>query len=203
MNPYERIVMSRTSQIGISNGQPGSTAACLQVDSEMVWLAPFIDKLRPKTILEIGIYKCGWPYILCPWFAEDAHIIGIDSMVRHRQDGGRHELDEMMARLQADGFMVSIFENRSDAPSTLNAMLALRGEVDLLHIDGAHSYEDVLFDWQNYGPLVRPAGLVVLHDIGTQTSQMNVKRLWGEIVADFPGRTHECYEMNGIGVVEM
>lgn len=203
MNPHEHIVLGRTRQIGINNGRPGSTLPCLQVDEEMVWLAPFVADLKPQTILEIGIYKGGWPYVLAPWFAEGAHIIGIDAMIRHRQDDGRDELLSMVARLKADGFAVSLFESRSDNPATLIAMRAMKGKIDLLHIDGAHSYEGALFDWQNYGPLVRPGGLAVLHDIGTQTSQMNVKRLWEEIVVEFPGRTHEIYIQNGIGVVEM
>jgi len=203
MNPYELVVKGRTAQIGIANGTPGSTVACLQVDEEMVWLAPFVADLKPKTILEIGIYKGGWQYVLAPWFAEGAHIIGIDAMIRHRQDDGRDELLSMVAHLKEDGFAVSLFESRSDNPATLIAMRAMKGKIDLLHIDGAHDYASALKDWQNYGPLVRRGGLAVLHDIGTQTSQMNVKRLWEEIRGEYPGRTHEIYVKNGIGVVEM
>jgi len=202
-DPYEQVVMERTAEIGINNGKPGSTAACLQVDEEMVWLAPAIAALRPETILEIGFYKGGWPYVLCPWFAKGGNIIGIDSMQRHKQDDGRAEMEATIQRLEVAGFTVWLFDTRSDNPATLKTLGAMKGRIDLLHIDGAHSYEGARYDWETYAPLVRPGGLVVLHDIGTQTSQMDVKRLWEEIKLDYPEHTHEKYVKNGIGVVEM
>ncbi|HUW59444.1 MAG TPA: class I SAM-dependent methyltransferase [Candidatus Bathyarchaeia archaeon] len=203
MNPYELIVKGRTAQIGTANGKPGSTAQCLQIDDEICWLAPFIADLKPERILEIGFYKGGWQYVLAPWFSAGGNIIGIDSMQRHQQDNGRAEMLAMIQRLEVAGFTVWMFETRSDNPATLIAMRAMKGKIDLLHIDGAHDYASALADWQNYGPLVRRGGLAVLHDIGTQTAQMNVKRLWEEIRGEYPGRTHEIYVKNGIGVVEM
>jgi len=207
MNAYEHVVKGRTAHIGIANGRPGSVAKCLQMDSEMVWLAPFIHKLEPRTIVEIGIYKGGWQYVLCPWFADGAHIIGIDAMIRHRQDDGADQLDSMAHRLRADGYRVDILKGRSDSNDVQLALKALLaehgGEYDLLHIDGAHDYGSARYDWDTYSPCVREGGLTVLHDIGTQTSQMNVKRLWDEIKAEGVYVTHEVYEKNGIGVVEM
>ena len=110
-----------------------------------------------------------------------------------------------MHRLIADGFMVDVVRGRSDDPDVYAGVKTLLNDepLDLLHIDGAHSYEGASFDWNIYAPLVREGGLAVLHDIGTQTSQMNVKRLWEEIKAEGVYVTHETYEKNGIGVVEM
>ena len=204
MNPYETMVLARMRLIGANNGTPGSTAACLQVESEMVWLAPFIDKLKPKTILEIGFYKGGWHYVLSPWYAEGAHIIGIDAMVRHQQDDGREEMEATIRRLEGKGFRVDVIEGKSHDIDVHEKADALIGphHIDLLHIDGAHSYEGAEGDWIRYYSYVRKGGIVVLHDIGTRTSQMDVMRLWEEIKAE-GYTTHEFYEQNGIGVVEM
>ena len=210
MIDYAQIVKTRMAEIGANNGKPGSTAACLQVESEMVWLAPFIDRLKPKVILEIGIYKAGWPYVLAPFFAKGAHIIGIDAMLRHSWNGdeGRKDLDVRVSVLRQQGFTVDIIEGRStDKGVPTRAWQALKavdedGEVDLLHIDGAHDYESVRRDWNTYCGIVRPGGLIILHDIGTHTSQMNVKALW-EDVKGHGFTTHEFYEKNGIGVVEV
>jgi predicted O-methyltransferase YrrM len=38
--------------------------------------------------------------------------------------------------------------------------------VDLLFIDGDHSYEGALADWRNYAPMLAPGAFVVMHDIG-------------------------------------
>ena len=40
------------------------------------------------------------------------------------------------------------------------------GEIDLLFIDGDHSYESCLADWQAYQPLLSTRAIVVMHDIG-------------------------------------
>lgn len=210
MTDYEELVKTRMAEIGANNGKPGSTAACLQVESEMVWLAPFIDRLKPKVILEIGIYKAGWPYVLAPFFAEGAHIVGVDSFQRHGWGGddGRKDLDARVQILQAQGFVVDVIEGHSDEKHarflTWTALTTTRdnASVDLLHIDGAHDYDSVKRDWDYYCSYVGEGGLIVLHDIGTQTSQMNVKKLWENIKA-MGFTTQEFYEKNGIGIVEI
>ena len=46
------------------------------------------------------------------------------------------------------------------------ARAAPRGEpLDLLFIDGDHSYDGVRADFELYGRLVRPGGLIALHDV--------------------------------------
>jgi len=206
MTDYEEIVKTRMVEIGANNGKPGSTAACLQVESEMVWLAPFIDRLKPKVILEIGIYKAGWPYVLAPFFAEGAHVVGIDSFQRHgwRSDDGRKDLDARIAILRDQGFVVDVIEGRSDDETVLaNVSLCLRRtDADVLHIDGAHDYNSVRADWLTYSPFIREGGLVVFHDIGTQTSQMQVKQYWDKQIAPHY-TTHAFCEKNGIGIVEI
>jgi len=205
MKDYENIVMTRMEEIGSSNGRPGSVAKCLQIPNELIWLAPHIDKLQPHVIVEIGIYKGGWQYVMCPFFAPGAYIIGIDAMLRHKQDEGEGDLDVMCERLRAAGFMIDVIKGRSDGIDVRAAFRTRAHEtiVDLLHIDGAHDYKSVWEDWEYYSPFVRHGGLVVLHDIGTWTSQMNVKRLWEEIKGGTYGekQTYEFYEKNGIGVV--
>jgi predicted O-methyltransferase YrrM len=48
------------------------------------------------------------------------------------------------------------------AAAVLAAELA--GQVDFIFIDGDHSYEGLRDDWQAWSPLVRPGGIVALHD---------------------------------------
>lgn len=38
-------------------------------------------------------------------------------------------------------------------------------DIDLLHIDGDHSYDAVKFDYETWVPSVRPGGAVMFHDI--------------------------------------
>jgi predicted O-methyltransferase YrrM len=55
----------------------------------------------------------------------------------------------------------------SHAPATLaQTRKALGGEpLDFLFIDGDHTYDGVRRDFEDYGPLVRPGGLIAFHDV--------------------------------------
>jgi len=62
---------------------------------------------------------------------------------------------------------VHLIHADSHASATFNLVAkALNGEMlDVLFVDGDHSYEGVKRDFGMYGPLVRPGGLVAFHDI--------------------------------------
>ena len=84
---------------------------------------------------------------------------------------------------------------------------ALAGDqIDLLFIDGDHTYDGVRQDFEMYGPLVREGGLIALHDIVPNPSPVcTVDRFWLEIKDRYP--THEIVEdwkqgTMGIGVVK-
>jgi cephalosporin hydroxylase len=83
--------------------------------------------------------------------------------------------------------------------------------VDLLFIDADHTYKGIKRDVELYRPLVRPGGLLALHDICHHElfPDVRVDRLWWELQAKHPGRTRELiYRMRpwgtgmGIGVLE-
>lgn len=59
------------------------------------------------------------------------------------------------------------------------ALLAEIGRIDILFIDGDHSYEGVLADWQTFGPAIAPEGVVAFHDVGWAEG---VQRVVNEVV---------------------
>ena len=60
--------------------------------------------------------------------------------------------------------------------------LGLDGLFDLVVIDAGHKYEQVKQDWDNYTKLLRPGGVVFIHD--TINKNEEVWKLWLEI--DWP-----------------
>lgn len=59
---------------------------------------------------------------------------------------------------------------------------------DMVFIDGCHHYEVARSDWQTYGPLARPGGPVVFHDINDFPNHpdLQVHKLWAELKSEYP-----------------
>jgi hypothetical protein len=74
------------------------------------------------------------------------------------------------------------------------------GSIDLLHIDGSHTYDDVKRDFRTWLPKLRDSSIVLIHDIDVRTiAGYDVWRYYDEICARYPH-----FEFNhgfGLGVV--
>jgi hypothetical protein len=58
--------------------------------------------------------------------------------------------------------------------------------IDLLHIDGFHTYEAVAHDFWNWFPKVKAGGVILLHDVVARAPGFGVWRLWEELSRRFP-----------------
>ena len=72
--------------------------------------------------------------------------------------------------------------------------------IDLLHIDGLHTYEAVSHDFNSWLPKVKQGGIILIHDICSKHQDFGVWRFWDEIKAEFPD-TFEFHHSWGLGVV--
>lgn len=71
--------------------------------------------------------------------------------------------------------------------------------IDLLHIDGLHTYEAVKHDFESWLPKLAVNGIVLLHDITVVRDDFGVYRLWEELRQLYPAVQFEhCF---GLGIV--
>jgi hypothetical protein len=73
------------------------------------------------------------------------------------------------------------------------------GSVDLIHIDGFHSYEAVRHDYESWRPKMGPRGVMIFHDTSERQEGFGVWRFWDEVAAEFPSFAFS--HSHGLGVL--
>lgn len=168
--------------------RPGfGSMVAVQKRDELAALLRRLGELRPRRVCEIGTASGGTLYLWTRIADPSAVIVSLD--LRNPP-----QALALRRRFTRPGQTLAGIEGDSKLPETRAAVeLALGGEpLDFLFIDGDHSYEGVKADFEAYAPLVRPGGLIALHDInedrrdhpdGGEPVSGEVPRLWAELKA--------------------
>jgi Methyltransferase domain len=175
--------------------------------AESAWLGhvPFamlvVDLLRPRLLVELGTHygvsycafcqavkELGLPtrcYAVDTWQG-DAHVGAYGPEVLADLKAHHDPLYGSFSRLVQSDFEKALgkFADRS---------------VDLLHIDGCHTYEAVKRDFEGWLPKMSDRGVILFHDINVREYDFGVWRLWDEVKRDYPHA--EFTHTHGLGVL--
>jgi predicted O-methyltransferase YrrM len=123
-----------------------------------------IRKIPGGVLIEVGSYK-GRSTVVLASAAVDSGVkttlFAIDPHQGVLTDGMRVSptWDEFNANIKASGVASSIAAIR-----TSSSNYQTNAKVSVLFIDGLHDFESVLIDYNSYGKLVEPGGVVAFHD---------------------------------------
>lgn len=182
----------------------------LQKHTELYDFLNFIKDKPLKTVAEIGTYQGGVFYALCQLADPKATVISLDLVggqfggesglrdVRHLATFGKKSQDLIFIRKDSHKQ-----ETKKEFKTALNGK-----KLDLLFIDGDHTYSGVKKDWEMYAPFVKAGGFVIFHDIcfHPQVLACEVERFWNELMPTC--KTLVMIDNNdrswgGIGIVEI
>jgi len=156
----------------------------MQVRSELLQFAEVVQAIRPSAFLEIGTRNGGTFFLLCRLADPRATVISLD--LPSGAFGGGYTVFQipLFQRMKMPGQKLHLLRADSHKAETrLRVTQALQGSsLDLLFIDGDHTYDGVKLDFEMYSPLVKPGGIVAFHDIvQVDVPDFGVSQFWGQV----------------------
>ena len=179
----------------------------MQRKSEITRFCKIIAKIRPKTVLEIGTANGGTLFLLAKFSAPKALILSID--LRGEKKSNREILYQSFAMNKQK--IIYLERNSHKISTLLELKKRLKNKkVNLLFIDGDHSYEGVKKDFEMYAPLVKKNGIIAFHDIvkvsPDYAPDVEVNKFWNEIKENYEYKEfveNWNQEWGGIGVIKI
>jgi hypothetical protein len=159
-----------------------------------------VEALRPRTFVELGTMS-GNSYSA---FAQAVQL--------HSVECACYAIDTWKGDQHTGQYGPDVFEDWRPfhdqhfgafsrlVPSTFDDALEKfeDGSVDLLHIDGFHTYEAVRHDFESWRPKLSARAVVLFHDVNVRERDYDVWRFWDELTRQYP-----CFTFlhgHGLGV---
>jgi hypothetical protein len=203
---FEDDVNACERRVAFENG----SGAELQYPGRLVWPSPWIghipfafrlvEALRPRVVVELGVHSgnsyCAFLQAV-QTLALPAQCYGIDHW--RGDEHSDHYGDEVYADLCAyHDPLYGTFSTLIRATFEEALPYFPDQSVDLLHIDGFHTYEAVAKDFSDWLPKVSARGVVLFHDINVREREFGVCRFWEEIAARY--QTFAFVHSHGLGL---
>lgn len=136
------------------------------------WL---VRRLRPRVVVDLGVDYGFSSFVFARAGAE--RVYAIDSFEGDPEAGVRDTYEAVQENMKRLGITnVELVRGRFD-----DVAATWDRQIDILHIDGSHRYEDVKRDFEAWRKFVSPSGVILLHDTAELDEPNGVHRLFAEI----------------------
>jgi hypothetical protein len=145
-----------------------------------------VEILRPRILVELGVHTGNSFNAFCQAVDSlglDTHTYGVDTW-EGDPHAGEYAVDcgGILARLDrhvSDNYLA--FANLMKMTFDESLSYFSDGSIDLLHIDGYHSYEAASHDFSTWLSKMSDRGVVLLHDTTVRRTNFGVWRLYEEL----------------------
>lgn len=142
-----------------------------------------VEAIRPRTVVELGVYNGLSFFAFCQSMVEndiDGVAFAIDCWEgddhTDAYDNSIYKDVQQHAREHYRGFTYLMKMYFQEALQHFEA-----DSIDLLHIDGLHTYEAVKEDFDSWYPKVKPGGIILFHDVMARLKDFGAWRFFQEL----------------------
>jgi hypothetical protein len=180
----------------------------LQSPSAWIGHIPFagwvIREVSPKIFVELGTHYGHSYFSFCQSVVESGlstKCYAVDTW-RGDEHSGPYN-DEIFIGINADNEKHYAAFSRLLRMTFDDALTYFKdGSIDLLHIDGLHTYEAVHHDFETWLPKLAPGAVVLFHDTNVRELNFGVWKFWKELQARYPNNL-EFVHSHGLGVLQL
>ncbi len=160
-----------------------------------------VEAAQPRVLVELGTHSGNSYFAFC----QSVKSLNLGTLC-HAVD--TWEGDEHSGHYGDDVFQAVSASNRLEYDSFSRLIRArfdtaiaefADSSIDLLHIDGLHTYEAVKHDFDNWLPKMSQRGIILMHDTNVHTKDFGVCAVFREAAARFPA--FEFTHSHGLGVL--
>jgi hypothetical protein len=166
------------------------------------WL---VATLQPETVVELGTHYGVSFFAFCEAaerLSPKTFVYAVDTW-RGDDHAGKYS-EEVFSRVSSHQQMFHNHHSRLLRSTFDEAADHFENStIDLLHIDGLHTYEAVNHDFENWMPKLKPGASILFHDTNVREGEFGVWLLWKQL-QDRPDM--QCIEVrngHGLGIVTL
>lgn len=163
-----------------------------------------IREVRPKIFVELGTHSGNSYFSFCQAVVEagiQAKCYAVDTWQGDEHAGQYSE--EIFAQVHAHHQAYYAGFSRLLRTTFDDAVTYFADEsIDLLHIDGLHTYDAIRHDFETWLPRLAPGAVVLFHDTNVRERNFGVWKLWMELQANYPNNL-EFVHSHGLGVLQL